>query len=100
MIPNRETNLLINGGIDFAQRVPVAATTLTTSLVYLLDRWLAQKLGTWTVAPTLERYSVDKPSNSSVYCARLAAMSATDATATVYLQQRIESLLSRFALGT
>src|SRR3989304_1807250 len=100
MIPNREANLAMNGSFDFAQKFPASAVALTTTLTYLSDRWLFNKLGTWTVVPNWERYSVDKPSPLSVYCTRLSSMRATDATALVNMQHRIESILSRFAAGS
>jgi len=100
MIPNRDTNYLINGSLDFAQRFPITVVPLTTTLAYLSDRWMFNYAGTWTVVPSWERFSADKPSSLSAFSNRLSAMQATDNTALVNIRQRVESMFARYVAGS
>jgi hypothetical protein len=93
-INRRDGKFLINGNFEFAQRAPVSAVTISNTAAYeTADRWMMARQGNWTSNPVWERYASDKPSTSN-YSSRYASMSATDATASILVRQRIESVFA------
>lgn len=85
-----ERNALINGGMDFAQRIGTGTVNLSGSIVMYLDRWLARYTGTYSGTPTIRREAVS-PNYRGQYCMRVDG-NATNSAASYEFRQRIESI--------
>jgi hypothetical protein len=83
-------NIIINGGMDYAQRRPSASDSLTTNWNYQVhDRFVVKYGGTWSAAPTIVQ-STDNPGQEADQSMRFDG-TPTGADAELYFAQRIEA---------
>lgn len=87
-------NSIINGGPDISQYNGAAAVTLTTSGVYVIDRWRLQYGGTFSAAPTAQ-FQESAPANGLSRYSMMFVGNATNSTGIYYADQRIESVNAR-----
>ena len=88
-----DKNYFINGGMDYNQRAGGNSTVIPGSTpTYILDRWLADRNGTWATALNLERQAVVIPGQPKLVFAKRNTATPTNATAELFYAQRIESI--------
>lgn len=88
-----------NGGMDFAQRNANSAVALGASFAYqTADRWALKYGGAWTAGPT-SQLTTTVPSNNRSRGSLRFLGTATDGTAFLTAEQRIESIYAKELAG-
>ena len=92
-------NYLINGGMDYDQRIAGATDSVSTP-EYFFDRWKNERTGNWSVSPTIEKVAVNITGQAKLVNAmQMSGANATDGTAVSLIEQRIESSFARDLSG-
>lgn len=91
-----DKNYLINGGMDFHQRLGIGnAANLTGSNAYYADRWLSSYAGSWTGTPQIaSTYTGFTPNTKSLYSLNTYGQ-AVNSSSSLTVGQRIESIFGR-----
>ena len=94
-------NYLINGAMDFSQRLGTNGTGLIgAGLVYALDRWRSNRLGNWSGNVTIRKEPVSVTNKPRLNRAlKTHDANATDSTAKMEHDQLIESIFAKELAG-
>ena len=105
-IDAQSQNYIINGAIDYSQYIGNQPSVLTASNDHYFDRFITKYIGNWSAAPDLIRQDVTVPGQARLSRAmKFYTPTATDATAGIVIEQRVEGILAKdlmnesFSLG-